>query len=153
MAVYPRRLNTYFRGFLAGRLAAELTEQERLLRNVRAALPAALASQCRYCLKKRGQLLIHVESSAAATLLRFHGTELLGRIANEQGLHFTRLVIRNLATPSDDAEKNPLALSTGPDVQAHLVATAEDCTHDEIRSSLFRLARTLDRKKKARHTP
>lgn len=144
MPVYPRRLNTYLRDSLAGGLAAELSEQQQLLRDVRAALPPGLGSQCRYCHKKQGQLIIQMESAAAATLLRFQAAEVLRRMAAGQGMHFTGLLIRNLIPASSTAEPPQTAIQSASTVRNHLMAAAEDCASEEIRASLLRLARTLE---------
>jgi hypothetical protein len=89
-----------------------------------------------------------VESSAAATLLRFQAPVLLGLMATEHGLHFTGLLIRNLIPAiSEAAECKPP--STTSQVSAHLAEASEACACDEIRASLSRLARTLDKQAKS----
>lgn len=145
MNSHPRRLSAYVQGFLPATLVRELSEQERLLQAVRAALPRALAIQCQHCLKHREQLIIQIESSAGATLLRFQAPALLARLATEHGLHFSDLRVRNLIPSTYPTTAVKPARNPEGNASRHLLESAKDCASEEIRSSLLRLARTLDR--------
>lgn len=143
MSNYPRRLSAYFQGFLPASLTRELSEQERLLQAVRAALPLALATQCQYCIKQREQLIIQVESSASATLLRFQAPALLARLATEHDLRFAEVRIRNLIPANSQGTALKPAPQPEGNASRHIMESAKGCTSDEIRSSLLRLAQTL----------
>jgi hypothetical protein len=153
MTAYPRRLNFYFQTFLPGVLVRELSEQDRLLQSVRASLPPALASQCRYCIKKREQLIIQVDSSATATLLRFQAPSLLAHMAREHGFRFTDVQVQNLISASSEAAAVTTATTPGAKASRHIKDSADGCTSDEIRCALLRLSKTLDQQEQPKSQP
>ena len=139
----PRRLNSFFRNATLSSMAATVADQDELLRQVRAALPAGLRVHCLHCLRKNDTLIIQVGSAAQATLMRFQSSVLLDRIFTPDGRQLRKIQIRALPasvsiTPKPFTPKRPSKATAN-----QLMASAESCESEEIKSALMRLGRTL----------
>lgn len=142
----PRPLHAYVGSSLPPELMHGLADQERWLRLVRAALPEALASQCRHCIRKDGRLIIQVNSSSTATLLRFQAPALLERITAMTSETFTGIQIRNLMPLTFELESRKVASCPGTAARRHILESAATRDADEISAALARLGQALDRR-------
>lgn len=142
----PRPLHSYVRNSLPPEMIRSLANQALWLRRVQDALPDALASQCRYCMYKDGQLIIQVNSSSTATLLRFQAPALLERMAAKTTEPLKGIQVRNLIAATFEQEARQVAGSPGAAASRHLFASAAERDGDEIGAALRRLGQTLNRR-------
>jgi len=143
MPAYPRRFAACCRRAMPATLTSDLAEHARLLLRVKSVLPPPLSRQCRYCRSQGGVLIVQMESSAMASLLRFQTPAILERLGAEHGLHFTDLVIRNWLPEANAAADRPKPPRPSARAGEHLLQAAESCAVDEIKSALLRLGHTL----------
>lgn len=141
MSKHPRligdlfRANRVFRGLLE-----KSAEQTRLLHQVRSLVPSPLGTHCVAAVKKEGQLLVYVDSSAWASRLRFT-TRQLSRALADTGNNIQKVTVRVLVRSQPKKTlRHPIRhLSTE---NADLLAqTAEQLDDPELSEALRRLTR------------
>jgi len=107
-----------------GHLLRMLHQQQRLLEKVRALLPPPLADHCLHARIQGKKLILHVDSAAWGSRLRFMAPPLLKGLA-ETAPHLRELVIRTLPPeptprPASSRPRPPRPLSeqvTDPELQ------------------------------------
>jgi predicted nucleic acid-binding Zn ribbon protein len=122
------------------RLELEISAHKVLLDRVRQALPADLAGHCIFAQLHGSRLLVHVDSPAWATRLRFMAPQLAGVIGGERPP--TEVRVRLLV---DNARRSPRPTpARRSDYAADVVADSAIGVEDrELQEALLRLGRRL----------
>lgn len=117
-----------------------LEKQQSLLEQVRNLLPAPVADHCLHARIDGTLLILHTDSSAWMTRLRFHGPHLvqaLRPIAPQLTAVKTRILI-STTHPEPERRGSKLSASSAKSIQ-HM---AEFVSDDKLRAALIRLGRT-----------
>lgn len=125
---------------LAG-LTAQADEIRRLNALVHAALPADLAAQCLGVAVHGASLVIFAASSAWATRLRYHETEVLEYLARRHGLRFDRVACRIAIRGADVVPLAPPPREISPASRAVIASTADAVGDPDLAAALKRLSR------------
>lgn len=140
--IKPRSAKNFFRSAPAFReLRANLIQQEELLALVRSQLPESLQQHCLATqLKEKGLLILHAESSAWASRLRYFSRDLRIKL-QDKGLKTRKIEVRVFIR--DPQQKRPARhLHRLSAENARLIeATAESIQDPDLRAALQRLSK------------
>ena len=116
-----------------------LHQQQTLLEQVRQLLPSPVADHCLHARIEGTQLILHTDSSAWMTRLRFHGPHLIKALLT-RAPHLKTLKTRVLITPP---QFRPRCASRG--ISRHSAESiqniAKSVSDDKLRAALLRLGK------------
>ena len=122
-------------------LGLEISAQRALLQRVRRLLPADLAPHCLAAREHDGRLILHTDSAAWATRLRFMAPQLQRRLEGElpdvRGIT-VRLLLQQPARAPRHRSVHKSAVAA-----AIIHESARDTKQPQLREALIRLSRTL----------
>ncbi|RMD68729.1 MAG: DUF721 domain-containing protein [Gammaproteobacteria bacterium] len=108
-------------------------------REMKRCLPAPLDQHCRLANVRGGDLIIHIDSPAWSTRLRYHGPRLIRHMKALPGLSSIRKVCIRVVPPPPPPRTAPRRLSKK--AVENLIASAEAMPPGPLRDAFLRLAR------------
>ena len=139
--IKPRPASTFLRAApIIQRLQASLRDQEQLLRLVRALLPSPLDLHCLSVQQKESRLILHADSSAWASRLRYFSRDLRIKL-RDKGLPVQKIEVRVLISNQPKKHSVRCAESLSTDNAELIKAVAETVQDSDLRAALQRLSR------------
>ncbi len=135
---YPNRTMVY--------LHSQIEQQQRILKQIKAALPDELAKQTKHCLIKDHKLLVYTGSAIWASQLRFYNTAILASIQTLVKFPIDNLQIKIISRATGLTEtaqrKANLPSLEGIDlIRKHSLSISDD----KLSVALLKLSTTLKR--------
>lgn len=119
-----------------------------LLRRIKQAVPAPMASHCLYCVAREdNSLVLYTDSQAFASNLRFLAPAILTKLNAPGDLTIMHMQIRNLNLTSPTAVEKPVTPMNKPSAETiEMVKASSLCAaDDELSAALARLGDTMER--------
>jgi hypothetical protein len=122
-------------------IEAEISAQQALLEQVRQLLPGDLASHCVAAQERDQQLVLHLDSPAWATRLRYTSPQLLSLLKTAHP-SLREIKVKMVLTRSPPRRR--LSAPHHSDLAAAIILdSAEDTKHPQLRDALLRLSHAL----------
>lgn len=120
----------------------KITEQKRMLREIRSALPAHIAEHVMHCVSHADRCILYTESAVWASQIRFFHQVILNKIHASGQQKIVRVQVKVL--PLNHAEQ-PRRLPKLPSSEIAQVIwqQADHQSHDVLAVALCKLAKTL----------
>jgi len=139
--------------FEARQLAVALqtiAAQKALAVIVKTALPAEIASHVQHCVQSGKRLLIYTETASWASQIRFFHTDILNKIIDSGQNNITSVQVR-IALQLNQQHRNRTArLPSEENITMLRNQFKEQESGDELKQALAKLAKTLDKRIKAK---
>jgi len=139
--IKPRSINTFMRsGSILRELRNNLKIQEKLLILTRNLLPAPLDQHCISVQQRDSRLIVHTNSSAWASRLRYFSRDLRAKLQGK-GVHIQKIEVRVLI---NNQQKTHLARHVHhlSEANAKLIESTADSIQDaNLRAALKRLSK------------
>ena len=127
-------------------LQREALEQQSWLERVRELLPERLRLACLSCVLKGDVLVIQMDSSSFATLLRFQAPLLLKALKDKRGKPLRNIEVRVHVSVLPRPREAPMRKPCSKTTAHHLREYAQQVASDDMAASLKRLVDTLERR-------
>ncbi len=135
-------------GKIHSSIVGRLQEQNRLLIDVKKAVPPFLREHCVACVAKENNIILYTDSPAWASQLRFHGASIIDELNRQlPSKTVAKVKLRVLippASPNTNREYPPQTPS--PETIHALRSSANSLSNIELKNALSRLALTLELK-------
>jgi len=139
--IKPRPINTLLRsGSVLKELRRNLGIQEKLLILTRSLLPTPLDQHCISVQQHCSNLIIHTDSSAWASRLRYFSRDLRTKLLNK-GMHVKKIEVRVMINNQQKARSTRRVHHLSPDNAKLIESTADDIQDPDLRAALKRLSK------------